>query len=83
MDKEDRESDLEKEIIDTLTEGELDSEEKDKAIRRKLPHKYEIRIQTQLDPIVEETDIYRGMAKEVDNRYDVYLAKRKPNSKKE
>lgn len=37
---------------------------------RKLPPKWEIRIQTTHDPVAEETRIYRQMAKEADDRYD-------------
>lgn len=37
---------------------------------RRLPPKWEIRIQTTYDPVAEETRIYRQMAKEVDDRYD-------------
>ncbi|MGP0587139.1 hypothetical protein, partial [Paenibacillus timonensis] len=57
--------DLERELSEMLTEGEYGSEEERREEeRRKLSPKYEIRIQTTLDPIVEETLNYRKMAKE-------------------
>lgn len=40
---------------------------------RQISPKYEIRIQTTLDPIVEETLRYRKIAYELDDRYDKYL----------
>lgn len=65
---------LERELSEMLTEGEYGNEkERREEERRRLSPKYEIRIQTTLDPIVEETLNYRKMAKEVDGRYDEYL----------
>ncbi len=78
MDSNRRKDDLEKEIVGRLTEGQMQDEDREKAVRRRLSPKYEIRIETPLDPIVEETAAYRRIAKEVDDRYDIYLAKRKP-----
>lgn len=78
---EDREK-LEKELSELLSEAEERSEEeRQEETRKSLPHKYEIRIQTELDPIVEETLKYRSMAKEIDGRYDEYL-KRTPRDVK-
>ncbi len=37
---------------------------------KKLPPRWEIRIQAKHDPVVEETKAYRAIAREVDNRYD-------------
>ncbi len=37
---------------------------------RKLPPRWEIRMQTEHDPVAEETRKYRTMAREVDDRYD-------------
>ncbi|WP_408634986.1 hypothetical protein [Paenibacillus phocaensis] len=69
---------LERELSEMLTEGEYGSEEERREEeRRRLSPKYEIRIQTTLDPIVEETLNYRKMAKEIDGRYDQYLNKTK------
>ncbi|GIO87487.1 hypothetical protein J25TS5_44190 [Paenibacillus faecis] len=65
---------LERELSEMLTEQEIGSEEERKREeRRRLSPRYEIRIQTNLDPIVEETRKYRSMAKEVDGRYDDYM----------
>ncbi|MGZ7443406.1 hypothetical protein [Paenibacillus sp. TH7-28] len=69
---------LERELSEMLTEGEYGSEEeRRKEERRRLSPKYEIRVQTTLDPIVEETLAYRKMGKELDGRYDEYLKKAK------
>ncbi|MBX4150885.1 hypothetical protein [Paenibacillus lautus] len=67
--------DLERQLSEMLTDGEMQKEDREKEERRLLSPKYEIRIQTQLDPIVEETQKYRSMAKEVDDRYDKYMDK--------
>lgn len=70
------EKDLERELSEMLTDQEIGSEEERREEeRRRLSPKYEIRVQTNLDPIVEETRKYRSMAKEVDGRYDDYLKK--------
>ncbi|ANA80919.1 hypothetical protein PVOR_06675 [Paenibacillus vortex V453] len=66
---------LERQLSEMLTEGEMQQRDREKEERRLLSPKYEIRIQTQLDPIVEETQKYRSMAKEVDGRYDKYMDK--------
>lgn len=69
---------LERELSERLTEGEYGSEqERREEGRRRLSPKYEVRIQTTLDPIVEETRSYRKMGKEIDGRYDEYLKKTK------
>ncbi|MCV4234323.1 hypothetical protein OHJ21_24440 [Virgibacillus sp. LDC1] len=67
--------DLERQLSEMLTDGEMQKKDREKEERRLLSPKYEIRIQTQLDPIVEETQKYRSMAKEVDDRYDKYMEK--------
>lgn len=46
-----------------------DTDAKLEAVRR-LPPRWEIRIQTEHDPVAEETKKYRSMAQEVDDRYD-------------
>lgn len=70
------EKNLEQELNELLTEGEpISEEERREEGRRRLPPRYEVRIQTELDPIVEETLQYRKMAKELDDRYDQYLKK--------
>ncbi|MGG4346143.1 hypothetical protein [Paenibacillus lautus] len=67
--------DLERQLSEMLTDGEMEKKDREKEERRLLSPKYEIRIQTQLDPIVEETQKYRSMAKELDDRYDKYMDK--------
>lgn len=65
--------DLERKLSELLQDGEMEQDDpKAKEIRQISP-KYEIRIQTTLDPIVEETLRYRKMAYELDDRYDKYL----------
>lgn len=69
---------LEEELSELLTEGELKDEDRERKEREQISPRYEIRIQTALDPIVEETRLYREMAEEIDDRYDDYLAKTRP-----
>lgn len=72
---------LERELTERLTEGFMQEEDRDVRERRMIPSKYEIRIQTTLDPIAEETIQYRKMAKEIDGRYDEYMNKiKRPES---
>jgi hypothetical protein len=53
-----------------LTEGQLEENcPEDEAVKA-LPPRWEIRIQTDRDPIAEETKVYRSIAREVDDRYD-------------
>ncbi|HUC92278.1 MAG TPA: hypothetical protein VMS09_09640 [Paenibacillus sp.] len=65
---------LEKELADRLTDGPLEAGDKERIVRARLSPKYEIRIQTASDPIVEETKLYRSIAKELDGRYDKYAS---------
>ncbi|WP_336784285.1 hypothetical protein [Paenibacillus illinoisensis] len=70
----DESKELERRLSEMLTEGEMEeSGEADKRERQLIPPKYEVRIQTETDPIVQETLMYRNMAREVDDRYDRYL----------
>ncbi|WP_433922500.1 hypothetical protein [Paenibacillus taichungensis] len=70
----DESKELERRLSDMLTEGDMEeSGDADKRERQLIPPKYEVRIQTERDPIVEETLKYRDMAREVDDRYDHYL----------
>lgn len=64
---------LERQLSELLTEGEIRENEAKK--RERLSPKYEVRVQTQMDPIVEETRKYRSMARELDDRYDEYMSK--------
>ncbi|PAF28477.1 hypothetical protein [Paenibacillus sp. 7516] len=70
----DESKELERRLSEMLTEGEMEeSGDADKRERQLIPPKYEVRIQTETDPIVQETLMYRNMAREVDDRYDRYL----------
>lgn len=72
-----RQEQLEAELHERLTAGEMDTEKPDEAVRRRIAPRTEIRIQTRLDPIVEETNRYRSIAEEVDDRYDQYMKRAK------
>ncbi|MBP1155690.1 MULTISPECIES: hypothetical protein [unclassified Paenibacillus] len=63
---------LEEELVQKLTEGEMRQENVDEAARKRLPIKTEIRIQAHIDPVVLETKRFRQMASEVDDRYAKY-----------
>lgn len=64
---------IEQKVKKVLTEGEMNVDEPNKAALDRLKPKYEIRVQTMMDPIVEETHIIREHVKEVDDRYDQYM----------
>lgn len=64
---------LERRLSEMLTEGALEQNGREERQRRQISPKYEIRIQTTLDPIVEETLRYRKIGRELDDRYDRYL----------
>ncbi|UPK44636.1 MULTISPECIES: hypothetical protein [Paenibacillus] len=79
----DESKELERRLSDMLTEGDMEeSGDADKRERQLIPPKYEVRIQTERDPIVEETLKYRNMAREVDDRYDRYLERSAENKTK-
>lgn len=61
---------VEEQLAQTLTEGEMERVDTSEAARKRLPLKTEIRIQAQVEPVVEETKLFRQMAEEVDDRYD-------------
>lgn len=65
--------DMEQQLSELLTEGEMETGDPKAKGRQQMSPKYEVRIQTTYDPVAEETKIYRRMAKEVDRRYDRYV----------
>jgi hypothetical protein len=73
--------DLERKLSDMLTDGEMEQEDRTAKEIREISPKYEIRIQTTHDPIVEETLRYRLIGRELDGRYDKYLERAKKASK--
>lgn len=77
----DKRKKLEHKVKNVLTEGEMKGADPEKAALEKLPQKYEIRVQTMMDPIVEETAKVREYAEEIDDRYDHYLEKTKQKNK--
>jgi hypothetical protein len=64
---------MERELAEQLESGPLEDADRERKTMAKLSPKYEIRIQTEHDPIVEETKIYRKLAREVDDKYDKYM----------
>ncbi|MFE5317952.1 hypothetical protein ACFQ88_04480 [Paenibacillus sp. NPDC056579] len=73
---------VEEQLAQTLTEGEMEQQDTTEAARKRLPIKTEIRIQAQVEPVVEETKLYRQMAEEIDNRYDRILGRNSDDNKK-
>jgi hypothetical protein len=65
--------DLERRLSELLEDGEMEPDDRQAKEIRQISPKYEIRIQTTLDPIVEETLRYRKIAYELDERYDKYM----------
>ncbi|BBI35736.1 hypothetical protein [Cohnella abietis] len=63
---------LEELLARSLTEEkpEAKPEETEAEALKQLPPRWEVRIQSKFDPVVEETKAYRAIAKEVDGRYD-------------
>jgi len=66
-------NEVERELANRLTEGEMERANPTETARRMLSPKYEIRVQAELDPVVEEILRFRQVAREVDDRYDKYL----------
>ena len=64
---------LEEQLEAMLTAGDMQAEDVSEGARKRLLRRTEIRVQTMMDPIVEETIQYRQIAKEVDGRYDEYM----------
>lgn len=63
---------FEKQLTDLLQTDEQGKEEVSEEAVRKLLPRYEVRIQTEHDPVAESTKRYREMAEEVDDRYSKY-----------
>lgn len=53
-----------------LTEGEQQTDPPEVEAARAISPRWEIRVQAELDPVAEETKLYRKLASEVDDRYD-------------
>lgn len=68
----DQQHPLEQEVTQRLTEGDMELIDPEEGARNRLTPRYEIRIQAKHDPIVEETNRYRKLAQEIDQRYDKY-----------
>jgi hypothetical protein len=66
---------VEQQMSQSLTEGKMERLDPQAAARDRLTPRYEIRIPAKMDPIVEETELFRARAEEVDERYDDYIRK--------
>lgn len=77
MDREKKEKrqKVEHTVSEALTEGKMEAGEPERAALERLAPRYEIRQTVQLDPILAETRFIRSVAKEVDDRYDDYVAR--------
>ena len=73
-------NDLERKLSDMLTEGDMEQGDRKAQELREISPKYEIRIQTTMDPIVEETLRYRKIGRELDDRYDKYVERAEKSS---
>lgn len=63
-------SEAEELLARRLTEGEQEADPPEVEAARAVSPRWEIRIQAELDPVSEETKLYRKLADEVDDRYD-------------
>jgi len=69
----DRKEQVERTVSEAMADNDQEAVEPALEAPRRLSPRYEIRQIVDLDPIMEETRIYRSIAKEVDNRYDHYV----------
>ncbi|MCD9024556.1 hypothetical protein [Cohnella silvisoli] len=65
-------SEAEELLVRRLTEKTPEGNDPDVDALKALPPRWEVRIQTERDPVEEETKAYRAIAREVDDRYDKY-----------
>ncbi|NDI35265.1 hypothetical protein [Chengkuizengella sediminis] len=70
---------IEEKVTEVLTEGKYQSENVEDAAVDLINAKYEIRKQTELDPIVEETKKIRKVVKSDDQLYNEYMSSIKEN----
>jgi hypothetical protein len=66
---------LEEMLFRNLTLARLEEADPAAEAVKRLPTRWEIRIQSRYDPVAEKTKIYRTLAHEIDDRYD----NREPN----
>lgn len=60
-------------LAELLEEGEMERLKPEAEAPRHLSPRYEVRMETEGGPVIEETEHYRRMAKEIDGRYDRYV----------
>lgn len=68
-----RHTEVEARLAEMLAEGDMEKREPEAEAPRRLSPRYEVRIEAERDPVAEETEVYRSMAEEVDDRYDRYV----------
>ncbi|MDP5275336.1 hypothetical protein [Chengkuizengella axinellae] len=66
---------IEEKVTEVLTEGEYQTENAEDAAVDHIHSKYEIRQQTELDPIAQETRIIRKVVKNDDQLYNDYMSR--------
>jgi|GEM_PF-1384255 hypothetical protein len=64
---------VERKLSEALEKGEMSGRDPQLSATDLLTPKYEIRVRAERDTILEETKLYRQMAREVDDRYDKYV----------
>ncbi|MFC5530345.1 hypothetical protein [Cohnella yongneupensis] len=69
-DKDNQSKEAEALLAERLTEGQQGVGAPEVEAVKVLSPRWEIRVQAERDPVVEETKLYRAMADEVDGRYD-------------
>ena len=57
-------------LAERLTEGEQAIDAPEVEAVKRIPPRWEIRVQAEYDPVAEETKLYRTLASEADGRYD-------------
>lgn len=67
---------VEERLSELLTEGDMRQNEPRAEAQKRLSPRYEIRIESEVEPVVEETIRYRAIAEEIDERYDTFIPRK-------
>jgi hypothetical protein len=67
-----RPSNAETRLARLLEDGSAERVRPEAEAPRRLSPRYEVRIVTERDPLMEETRLYREMADEIDGQYDLF-----------
>ncbi|WP_239617871.1 hypothetical protein [Cohnella mopanensis] len=81
MDRKEAEELLARQLTEETSEPSVENAEAEAT--RRLPPRWEIRVQAKLDPVVEETKAYRAIAQEVDGRYEGVKVEQNNNNDEE